>query len=658
MSPYVTFETRELPRLPYEANLDLTYRCNNNCRHCWLWLPSNAPEGQAELSFDEIKRIADEARGLGCRRWSISGGEPMLRPDFVEIFDYLTVKAQSYSLNTNGSLITPEIAQLMTRRGFKMVALYGATAEVHDHITRNPSSFEATMQGFAYLKEVGAGFVVQIVPMRDNYHQFQQMVDLALSLSPHYRIGAPWLYMSASGSRGKNREIAKQRLEPRDVVTLDPPDLNYEEWSAKRTNSEKADCMWDTPDSDDRLFASCIGDRRDFHVDPYGQASFCAFIKDPALRYDLRVGSVEECWNHYIPSLADRVRGGKEYRENCGSCKDRLHCRWCAVYGFLEQRRFSAPVQYLCAVARENHNAKEDWKHDHRRFFQIAGITVQFDSDLPITDGTFHRSLKAFQVAGAGADTVTMHHHFGLPSSTSDYGKLVYKEPPWAIFKGRDFWTYVGILPGNGQSDPYQVAVFNPDHSRAQIYNGPSRERFFRRGDLTSLAIFSTDQVWLARLFADRQGLILHSSAVVLDGRGLLFVGHSEAGKSTIAGMLKDNAGAEILCDDRNIVRRWPDGFKVHGTWSHGTLPDVSATAAPLHALFFLEQAEENRLLPVAEKRDKVLRLTSFLVKPFEDADWWNKELDLVEQLAAQVPFFVLRFDRSGAVVPLLEALR
>jgi len=93
---------------------------------------------------------------MGCRQWSISGGEPMLRPDFEEIFDYITRKSASYSLNTNGTLITPRIAQLLKRKGTKMVALYGATPDVHDWITRNPGSFEAVLRGLAYLKEAGA----------------------------------------------------------------------------------------------------------------------------------------------------------------------------------------------------------------------------------------------------------------------------------------------------------------------------------------------------------------------------------------------------------------------------------------------------------------------------------------------------------------------
>ena len=77
-------ERKQLPRLPLDGLLDLTYRCNNNCLHCWLWLSSQSSEVREELSFDEIRLIVDDARRLGCKAWKISGGEPMLRPDFLE----------------------------------------------------------------------------------------------------------------------------------------------------------------------------------------------------------------------------------------------------------------------------------------------------------------------------------------------------------------------------------------------------------------------------------------------------------------------------------------------------------------------------------------------------------------------------------------------
>ncbi|MCJ7774121.1 MAG: radical SAM protein, partial [Desulfobacterales bacterium] len=157
------------PRIPLEGNLDITYRCNNKCRHCWLGIPQNADEKNDELTCDEIKLIVDEARNAGCRKWGISGGEPMVREDFAEIFDYITSKSASYALNTNGTLITPQIAKLMKRKGVKAIALYGATADVHDHITRTLGSFEAAMQGVSYLREAGAGFTIQIFPLKDNY---------------------------------------------------------------------------------------------------------------------------------------------------------------------------------------------------------------------------------------------------------------------------------------------------------------------------------------------------------------------------------------------------------------------------------------------------------------------------------------------------------
>ena len=81
MSKFVTRKpTAEMPRLPLKGSLDVTYRCNNNCRHCWLRLPAASPEGDGEMTFDEIRKVVDEARRAGCRRWTISGGCPPMSP--------------------------------------------------------------------------------------------------------------------------------------------------------------------------------------------------------------------------------------------------------------------------------------------------------------------------------------------------------------------------------------------------------------------------------------------------------------------------------------------------------------------------------------------------------------------------------------------------
>jgi hypothetical protein len=681
---------RGIPRLPTKASLDLTYCCDNACRHCWLWTADVQEERERELSTDEWRAVIDQARALGVREWAISGGEPMLRDDFAELFEHATSRALSYSLNTNGTLITPETARLLRRRGNKMVAVYGATAEVYDAVTRNPGGFEALLQGLAHLKEAGAGFTVQLIPLRDNWSQWDEMLAFARRWSRHYRVGAPWLYKSACAGPAADAEIERQRLDPADVVALDAPDARG------RRPGGRGDAEHAGDHADDRVHAACIAGRRDFHVDAYGGMSWCSFVKDPALRWDLRAGAtvseaeaaraaggtgavaraaegippgaVEHAWEEFIPSLADVVRGGPEYLKGCAVCELREDCRWCDVYGYLEHGRHGARVDYLCAVAREAREYKERWVRQNRRYFEIAGVTVQLDSDLPFAEGTLDVKFDGFRADGPGDDVVVLRQHFELPGDDGSSGaELVHRNPPWAIYRmPGGSWLYHGISPRAEDRSLHRVAVFNADHTSAEIYNDDVRERGWLEGALGSLSMFPSDQIVLARLMADRQACFLHSGAVALDGQGLVFVGHSEAGKSTTMLLLKEALGerVSILCDDRNIVREWPGGyaggppgFYVHGTWSHGDVPECSGLGVPLRAILFLEQSPENALVPLEDRRLVWRRLLATLIKPLVTAEWYEKELDVLERIVAEVPCFTMRFDKSGAIVPQIEAL-
>jgi len=612
-------------------------------------LPAESDVRSQELSSGAIISIVDQARRMGCRHWFLSGGEPMLRADFSDILEYITDRSSSYTLNTNGTLITPKIARLLRRKGSKMVALYGADAEVHDHITRVPGSFEAFMRGIRYLKEAGAHFTVQIIPMKDNFHQYHDMIRLAESLSSYWRIGAAWLFLSPEGDTERNREIKRQRLSSDIVVELDKPDLVQEEAALSERSVGQTFLS-----ATEGLYAACISNRRSFYVNPYGRMTFCEFVRDPDLMYDLRGGSIAEGWEQFIPSLSCKIKADDEYLENCGDCQLTVDCRWCPVYGYLEHGRHTARVQYLCEIARENKMFKDNYRRNHRRYYQIAGLKIQLESDLPIKADTFHAKFRGFESSEGDGDKIIIRHHFGIPVHEELLPEeVVYDKPPWIIYRRNNSWIYVIGSSSDGGRSPSQVARFNYDHTRAEIFNSESLKERFIQGDVKSLTMFPTDQVLLARLLANREGCYLHSSGVIIDGKGLAFVGHSGAGKTTIAEILK--GCAEILSDDRIIIRKLNDGVRIFGTWSHGDLPDVSCASAPTQAIMFLRKSGMNRIERIDDRFISVRNILDCVIKPFVTGDWWDNILQLIHEIALSVPVFNLYFDGSSKVKATLE---
>jgi len=177
----------------------------------------------------------------------------------------------------------------------------------------------------------------------------------------------------------------------------------------------------------------------------------------------------------------------------------------------------------------------------------------------------------------------------------------------------------------------------------------------FRKGILSSLILFHRDELLIARLLADRNGFLLHSAGVIMDGKGFLFVGHSGAGKSTTCRMLKPHA--EILCDDVNIVRRYEDGWKLYGFWKHSDLSDLSTSSAKLNGIFFIHQAKENRIERITDPGKIRENLIVTLIKPFVTPDWWEKTLDVLEALIKEVPCYDMMFDLSGDIIPEIKKL-
>jgi [mycofactocin precursor peptide]-tyrosine decarboxylase / 3-amino-5-[(4-hydroxyphenyl)methyl]-4,4-dimethylpyrrolidin-2-one synthase len=166
---------------------ELTYACNLACVHC---LSSSGRRDPRELSTAECKAVIDELQQMQVFYVNIGGGEPTVRRDFWELVDYATAHDVGVKFSTNGSRITPQIAERLTATDYVdvQISLDGATADVNDRV-RGPGSYDTALRAMHALADAGfQGFKISVVVTRENIAQLDRFKEIADDLGAQLRI--------------------------------------------------------------------------------------------------------------------------------------------------------------------------------------------------------------------------------------------------------------------------------------------------------------------------------------------------------------------------------------------------------------------------------------------------------------------------------------
>lgn len=165
--------------------LYLSNSCNLKCRHCWITphFVDGKPEPGDVIDVDALREAVAEAKPLGLNHAKLTGGEPLLHPRFLEIVDMLTEEGLELNMETNGTLLTAELARYLkeeTNLGFVSVSIDGADAETHDWFRGVPGAFEAALRGLDFLVEAGYNNTQVIMAVHHgNLDQVEDVVRLA-----------------------------------------------------------------------------------------------------------------------------------------------------------------------------------------------------------------------------------------------------------------------------------------------------------------------------------------------------------------------------------------------------------------------------------------------------------------------------------------------
>ncbi len=323
-------------RIPLSGGIDLTHRCNLNCAHCCMGPHPLAPETAGkELAAAKILSIIGEISQAGCINFLITGGEPLVRPDFAEIYRKAKESGLLVTVFTNGTLISADIVELFADMPPHLVeiSVYGATGPVHDRITGVEGSFERTMSGLRRLLERRVHVRLKTMLMTLNRHEFFAMKDMAGQLGVQFRYDAA-LFPRLNGDKSP----LGLRVPVRDAVEMEFSDAERSrQWAAYY---EKAGGLELT----DRLY-QCGAGLCSFHIDPYGNLQPC--LMPTGLRFSLLEGSFAEGWQSVIPRVRE-LRAGAGY--GCNTCDKIGLCGFCPPFFGMESGDCNVPSRYVCQM--------------------------------------------------------------------------------------------------------------------------------------------------------------------------------------------------------------------------------------------------------------------------------------------------------------------
>jgi MoaA/NifB/PqqE/SkfB family radical SAM enzyme len=288
-------------RASYELNLG----CNYDCPVCYLGVKKFSG-----LSWENRARLLHIMRDAGVLWLQLTGGEPLIDKLFPDVYGLAYELGMILSVSTNGSrLSNPKILELLSAsRPYRLtVSVYGASGQTYDAVTRRRGSFRAFSKGLAAAHEAGLPLNLNIIVVKQNAHEIEQMTALAEGLGvPHmvYSNISPTIYGGPESLPAQSVEHLRRR----------------------------------------KPFTGCNAGHTFFHADPHGMASICKVGRDP------QISLIDEGLEGLarLGRIADRLllrQGG------CSGCGLSGTCGTCMPLVTL-YRKAKAPLASYCQHGR------------------------------------------------------------------------------------------------------------------------------------------------------------------------------------------------------------------------------------------------------------------------------------------------------------------
>jgi radical SAM protein with 4Fe4S-binding SPASM domain len=346
--------------VPVSGGFDLTSRCNFRCRHCYLGhLTGQARREAAELTTGQVVDLMSQAVDVGCLLLLLTGGEPLLRDDFLDIYVAARRMGLLVTVFTNGSLVSKRHLDVFAEYPPHEVeiSLYGMSEDTYERVT-GVRAFGRVMESVDNLVDRHVRIGLKSMILRENAADIGSMESYARSLGVPFRVD-PVVTPRLDGDRGP----LAQRVDPEAAAALEMQVEGYREDMARFYDEHSASIELDQPLS--KKLYRCGAGRESFHVDSRGFVHPCEMSP---IAYDSRQLGLARCWDAVRAAVNEAVW---EEADKCAGCSHVLLCGYCPALFALEGASPAQPPSYLCALGENRRAAIE------REELEVVGVNPQ-----------------------------------------------------------------------------------------------------------------------------------------------------------------------------------------------------------------------------------------------------------------------------------------
>ncbi len=304
--------------VPLSVHLDVTYRCNERCVHCYL-----DHDDHGEMTTAEIKDVLTQLSEAGSFLLTISGGEVFMRRDLFEILEYARGLLFNVKLKTNGVMIREREAKRLREIGVEQIqiSIYSHRPEVHDAITKLPGSLKRTIDAIRFLRAQGLKVTIANVLMSENFADYAGVIALAKNLGASYTVD-PTITPKIDG----DRSILRLNIEESDLrqVFRDPALVDDVEKFCAPPPPPGEDVMEGYP---------CSAGHTSCYISPYGDVYPCVAFPLPS--GNLRQQTFLDIWHGSAELKQVRSIRAKDLT-TCSSCAHVGSCSRCPGLAYFE----------------------------------------------------------------------------------------------------------------------------------------------------------------------------------------------------------------------------------------------------------------------------------------------------------------------------------